>query len=356
MLIAYVFHIVDRPESGVFKKILDQAQEWIRNGIDVTFFILTRKGLMKAFTDASGEIPIFVYEYSGIAERLKSIYRLYNHIINSSASLVYYRYDIYYPTFEEFAGKIPIVMEINSDDISEFRMGNRFRHWFNYISRRRIFSSVKGLIFESHQLSEARHFARFGKPYLVMGNSVNLKRFPLFRAPANLKPVVSFVGSAHQPWHGVDKIIRLAAHFNDWRFDLIGPYRNDFRAIPGNVIMHGFLNQGQYEPLLAQADVAIGPLSLYLINKEESSPLKVREYLAYGIPTVLGYKDTDFPDSAPFLLQIGNSPDNVMSNVSRIEKFVISWQGKRVSRDTISHLDVSVKEKERLMFLARFAV
>jgi len=355
MLIAYVFHIIEGPESGVFKKILDQAREWINNDVDVALFILTHKGFTKSFVDAADGIPTSVYEYSGIAERLRKVYRLYDHVISYSASIVYYRYDIYYPTFEEFARTIPVVMEINSDDISEFRLGNRFRHWFNYITRRRIFWNVKGLILESHQLSKAPHFARFGKPCLVLGNGINLKRFAYLRAPGNSKPAVAFIGSAHQPWHGVDKIIWLAEHFKDWRFDLIGPDRSDFKTIPRNVIMHGFLNQVQYEPLLARADVALGPLSLHLINKEESSPLKVREYLAYGIPTILAYKDTDFPDGAPFLLQIGNRPDNVINNVSEIEEFVISWRGKRISRDAISRLDVSVKEKERLLFLDRFA-
>ena len=118
---------------------------------------------------------------------------------------------------------------------------------------------------------------------------------------------------------------------------------------------HGFLSQLEYEPLIAGADAGIGPLSLYLAGKDESSPLKVREYLAYGLPTILGYRDTDFPERVPFLLQIGGSPDNVMNNISKIEKFVISWQGKRVSRDMVSLLDVSVKEKKRLMFLSSVA-
>ncbi len=355
MRIAYIFHLTDGAESGVFKKIRDQSQQWIRYGADVSFFLLTRKGLATFFTDASAGIPTFVYEYSGIVERLKKVARLYTHVLNYSVDIVYYRYDIYYSSFEGFAKQLPVVMEINADDISEFRLGNRFRHWFNYFTRRHIFPNVAGLIFDSHQLAESPHFARFGKPCLAIGNSINLERFPELPAARNPDPVVVFIGSANQPWQGIEKILWLASHLKKWRFELIGPGFSNFNGIPSNVVTHGFMNQLKYEPLLARADAGIGPLSLYLAGKDESSPLKVREYLAYGLPTILGYQDTDFPDGAPFLLQIGGSPDNVMNNISKIEEFVISWQGKRVSRDMVNFLDVSVKEKKRLMFLSRVA-
>jgi hypothetical protein len=84
---------------------------------------------------------------------------------------------------------------------------------------------------------------------------------------------------------------------------------------------------------------------------EEACPLKVREYLAYGIPTIIGYKDTDFPNGAPFLLCLPNTPDNVEKNLDRIEAFVLSWKGKRVPRSEIEHLDLKVKEEKRIIFI-----
>ena len=355
MHIAYIFHLVNGPESGVFKKIMDQSRQWIKYGEDVVFFILTREGLATSFHAASDGIPTFVFEYRGITERLSRVSHLYTQVINCSMSIVYCRYDLYHPAFEGFAKRIPVIMEINSDDISEFRLGNPVRHWFNYLTRRYVLSNVKGLIFESHQLATSPHFIHFGKPSLVVGNSINLNRFQHAPAPKNANPVIVFIGSANEPWHGTDKIVWLAQRLKNWRFDLIGPHPHDFKGIPANVTVHGFLNQGEYEPLIVQADAAMGPLSLYLIGKHESSPLKVREYLAYGLPTILGHQDTDFPGGAPFLLQIGNRPDNVMNNVSEIEKFVNSWRGKRVSRDCIHLLDVSIKEEKRLTFLNHFA-
>ena len=84
---------------------------------------------------------------------------------------------------------------------------------------------------------------------------------------------------------------------------------------------------------------------------KEACPLKVREYLTYGIPTIIGYQDTDFPDKVPFLLQLPSKPDNVAANLSGINRFVNEWCGKRVHRVLVTGLNVKVKEEKRLNFL-----
>jgi len=43
-----------------------------------------------------------------------------------------------------------------------------------------------------------------------------------------------------------------------------------------------------------RADVAIGALATYRKGMKETSTLKVREYLAYGLPVILDHHDPDF--------------------------------------------------------------
>ena len=111
----------------------------------------------------------------------------------------------------------------------------------------------------------------------------------------------------------------------------------------------------EYGPLLAQADVAIGTLGLYLKDMNEASPIKTREYLASGLPVIIGYRDTDFPDGAPFLLQVPNRADGVAQSQAAIARFVDAWRGRRVTRASVQELDSAGKETERLAFLAEFA-
>lgn len=163
-----------------------------------------------------------------------------------------------------------------------------------------------------------------------------------------------FLGSAGQAWHGVDHIAELAAAKPHWRFDIVGVERGELALpIPPNMTFHGRLLQRGYQPLLDRADIAIGTLALYRKGMEEASPLKVREYLANGLPVITAYRETDFPEPVPFVLQLPNRPGNVLENLPAIERFARSWKGRRVEPDGIGHLDTAVKEAARVGYMER---
>jgi len=183
----------------------------------------------------------------------------------------------------------------------------------------------------------------------VLANGIDLGAFPSLPAPANDAPRVLFVGYGGCAWHGLDKIVELARALPRWRFDLVGVERVA-GGVPANVILHGVLERERYEGLAARADAALGTLALHRKSMEEASPLKTREYLAYGLPTVVGYDDTDFPDGHPLLLRLPNTEDNVAAGVERIRAFVEGARGRRVPRADVRHLDVGAKEEQRLAF------
>ena len=190
-----------------------------------------------------------------------------------------------------------------------------------------------------------------GRPTAVIPNGIDLSKYPSLAAPRNDAPRLAFLGAPRSPWHGVDKIEQLARLFPTWTFDVIGPSRAEFADLPPNVNVHGLMDPVDFLPILAQADVAIGPLAMHRIPLSEASPLKVGEYLAYGLPVIIGYADTRFPDGAPFLLEIPNSEDNVEASRKDIDKFVRSWMGRRVERSAIRSIDSRIIERKRLDFL-----
>jgi lipid A disaccharide synthetase len=85
---------------------------------------------------------------------------------------------------------------------------------------------------------------------------------------------------------------------------------------------------------------------------EEASSLKSREYLAYGLPMVLAYRDTDLDElDVDFLLKIPNTEDNIITHGRLIRDFAYKMRGKRVDRDIIAPLiDNQAKEKKRIEF------
>jgi hypothetical protein len=247
---------------------------------------------------------------------------------------------------------MPTVIEVNGDDVAEFRLFSRWKHAVGLASRGLLLRAAAGLVFVTDELAHSPSFASFGKPSVVIGNGIALSEYPEFPAPANDRPRLVFLGHPGTPWHGLDHVVELALSVRDWQFDIVGPAATEIRDPPSNVTFHGSLEVQEYAPIMRNADVAIGTLGLYRKHMEEASPLKVREYLARGIPTVIGYRDTDFPTPVPFLLTIKNDPQGVRESGDKIGRFMLAVRGTRVPRDAIRHLDTGPKEHRRLEFLA----
>lgn len=85
---------------------------------------------------------------------------------------------------------------------------------------------------------------------------------------------------------------------------------------------------------------------------EEASPLKTRESLAHGLPTVLAYTDTDLDRAAlDFLLKIPNKEDNIQTHAHAIREFAYRMRGCRADRAALrSLIDAGQKEVARLAF------
>src|SRR5207247_9128294 len=174
-------------------------------------------------------------------------------------------------------------------------------------------------------------------------------------APAPDRARVAFLGSARQAWHGLDKIAWLAGQLPDVDFDVVG--YDDVRlrealgpSTPDNLHARGILARAEYEPILAACDLAIGTLALHRKNMHEACPLKVREYLAYGLPVVIGYEDTDLDGlDTWYLLRLPNVESNVRDHAGEIHSFLESVRGRRVPRGEVAGRIGSVeKERRRL--------
>ncbi|MCX7867577.1 MAG: hypothetical protein N2438_10690, partial [Limisphaera sp.] len=136
----------------------------------------------------------------------------------------------------------------------------------------------------------------------------------------------------------------------DCHFDLIGINGGTFDTLPRNVEVHSSLNRLDYERLLSRADAGIGSLALHRLGLTEACPLKTREYLAYGLPVIIGYKDSDFPSGAPFVLQLDTRHRVRPPHVEAGYSFLHHWNGRRVTRDMVHHLDIAHKEIQRIAF------
>jgi hypothetical protein len=276
-------------------------------------------------------------------------------ILRWSPDLVYERHGLYYPAHRRLGRSVPLVTEVNGADRAEWRLKSPAKAFYNRLTRGRGLRDCSGLVFVTHELSISPDFSKAAArvPTLVLANGVRLSDAPRVPPPAaDASPRLLFVGHPNTPWHGIDDVLALARARPSWSVDIVGPDRNALGgAVPTNVTCFGELGRDELAQRLASADVGIGSLALYREGITEACTLKVREYLAAGLPVVLGYDDTDFPNGAPFLLRVPNVLGGVMRSITEVEAFIARWKGLRVAATAVSHLDVTEKESERISFL-----
>jgi glycosyltransferase involved in cell wall biosynthesis len=337
-------------ETGVRTKILGQAASWgdLDPDVEVGLFVRCEAGTEHAWR---GEPLVVAVRSSrlGIVGRFVARERLSVQLARWRPDVVYHRQSTVSPSVLALAAALPMVIEINSDDLEELRMRSPLRYWYARVTRDRLLRRARRIVVVTNELARHPSILRLGRPVSVVPNSVDLGDYPELPPPESRGPRLVFIGSPGLAWAGVDKIARLAAHFPAWRFDVVGPGRAELPGVPANVVLHGPMEPEEYLSVVAQSDVAIGPIAHHRVGLSEASSLKVAEYLAYGLPVILGTAQTAFPDGAPFLLQLPNTEENVDAATDEIRAFVERWHARRVPREAISAIDSSVVERERLV-------
>jgi hypothetical protein len=336
--IAYVFYW-NGSGDGVSMKIATQIELWREAGHEVSAFQLTR-------SSAGAERDWNVFGFP----RVRGTRRLAAAVADSRPDLVYLRYDLFVPPLRRLVSHLPSVIELNESG-SEYRLRGRAVAAYDRVNRRLTLGAAEGLVGVTNEIVREQSVAR---PAVVIGNGIDLRRYEQLPPSRGERPRAVFLGSSRLRWHGVDKITELANLLQDVDFDVIGPARANVPSPPPNLHVHGHLPPRDYRPLLARADVGIGTLAYHRTDLHEGSPLKTREYLAYGLPVVIAYQDTDFADAGHwFICELANDEANVREGAGRVRTFIESMRGRRVPRaDVADRIDAAAKERRRLEFFA----
>ena len=349
MKIAYLLNVGAGKESGVLKKIVEQVTVWITRGHEVKLFIQWPDSHIWS---ALQSLPVEIFPPPTRRQRYSRSSLGVPQILRWNPEIVYQRFSTFYPPYKRMMDSVPVVLEVNTDDLTEYRHQLSWRSFtYHRLTRSLVLKRAAGLVYVTRALAQKPYFACYGKPGIVLANGIDLSRYHLLPAPNHLQPHLAFIGTPGWPWHGVEKVVRLAQLFPEWHFDVVGYQKKDIDLTPpANLIFHGLLDGNSYQKLLAQTDVAIGTLAYHKIRMQEGCPLKLRQYLAYGLPTIIAYQDTDFPQGHPLILQLPNTANNIDSRKEEIRQFVLRSQGKRIDRASITNIDSNQKELQRLDF------
>jgi hypothetical protein len=206
----------------------------------------------------------------------------------------------------------------------------------------------------SHEIERQNKEWMGDKPHTVVWNSIDFSKYDSVTRTnsANKLPKVVFVGAADYEWNGLDKLLDLARQTVGLiEYVVIGVLPST--EVPENVEVHPFLDKEELPRILSSCDVGMATLALHRKSLEEASPLKVREYVALGMPTIVSYDETPFYEEAlpAWILRIPNSETSIVESLRAIITFAVAWKGKAFDRDEArSFFHADIVERRRTAF------
>lgn len=345
--------------SGVCNKIAMQMEGMERLGHNVAGFFVSPAGVKPLVPVQAVEHCSSAKGYALVLQRARAVQSLAPELAAWSPDLIYFRHCVYVPGLASLLKPYPYISEINSCELKEFR-NTRSALAYQYVkyTRRRLTVPARLLNCVSPEIEQSER-ADGRRSTHVMANGIIADALPFYDSSSNGGPVVGFIGSPGYPWHGVDEICLLAglAQMQGFQFHIIGVPAEEVSLdgrLPDNVIFKGFLSGDALEQAYREMDVALDTVSLHRKQMDETSSLKLREYLARGIPVILPHKDPDIRGDHPFVLPLPNCPGNLVDNSQQVSDFIELARSNAELR-RLAHefacLELDLVEKFRQMFV-----
>ncbi|MEJ1921958.1 glycosyltransferase [Microbacterium sp. KHB019] len=165
-------------------------------------------------------------------------------------------------------------------------------------------SAIAGVTEEIVDYELARTGAN--RPTLTFPNGINLDQQPVAADHRGNVPEILFVASKFVEWHGLDLVLEdMSRSDEEFTLHLVGevePADLERASHDPRVKIHGRLTKEEIGDLIARSWVGLSSFALERKSMREACTLKVREYLAAGLPTYSGHRDR-FPADAPYYRQ-----------------------------------------------------
>lgn len=172
-----------------------------------------------------------------------------------------------------------------------------------------------------------------GRPAMNIYNGVDADQFPLHQPRPEEERVHMLALASMSYWQGYDRLLNAMAQYGgDAVLHMAGTEGDGSLAawkqlaetlgLHDRVIFEGEAYGEKLNALAARCDVGIGGLGLYRKHQMCSMTLKLREYMARGLPFVYAVDDPDVPTEPRFCLRVPN--DDSLPDMAAIEAFARS--------------------------------
>jgi hypothetical protein len=353
MKIAYLINHNIQKNDGVTKKVYDQVQEWRSSSNEVKVYALTDKGLG---TDSM--LDSLIYEKKNfIHARIFKNKKLLNDIKTYKPDLVYFRFDTWGRTLNEIISSYKSIAELNSFDANEtlviFKYHKSVKNFLALLAYRLtrgfVLSKVSAYIAVTKEIARHKSNLIYHKPNLCLTNGINLDEYHIIKPTKHLvkRKGFFFIGTPNQPWQATDLIKQIANRLPQYDFHIVG----EIGVSSDNIFFYGYLSKEEYLEILKKCQICIGTLGMHLLQMSEASPLKIREYLAYGYPVIIGCDDSAFPNALPKFIKKIDLKENLSElQLNVIKDFMRDFGDFIVPHADLDSINIRFIEKKRLNF------
>ncbi len=166
-----------------------------------------------------------------------------------------------------------------------------------------------------------------GRPFLNIDNGIDVSLIPPREEITNTDDKIHLLGVASMcEWHGYERIIRGLA---EWKNENAKQYIIDLVGDDGDgsltkwkklttdlgmerqVVFHGRMTGDALTYMYNQATIGLCSLALYKIGFQTGSVLKLREYMARGLPFIYAHEDPHMTEDMPWCIRIPNNEEPV---------------------------------------------
>ncbi|MBA3604181.1 MAG: hypothetical protein H0W50_11225 [Parachlamydiaceae bacterium] len=156
----------------------------------------------------------------------------------------------------------------------------------------------------------------------IVGNGIDFSKIKFHSRIFSRGDVLTIVmlNTSNVSWHGVDLILESFRKANTDKFHLILIGRFSEKDISlaqsyPHITYRGFLAPDEINEVMGSVHIGLGAVALFRKKLHEASTLKVREYLASGLPLILGHVDSDV-DNNSFIASCRFKIDMLSNSIS----------------------------------------
>lgn len=317
---------------------------WRASGADVSTFLIGGGGRAKRGAARN------------LLADIRDAPRLSAEIAAFAPDVIYVRWLAPVPgLYRRLASVAPLVLEVHADDMVEVARASWARRVYLRAFRARALAAARGATFVVSELANDPSFRRISGARAVFGNGSWVRRRE--QAPSG-RPRVGISTAGLNEWTGLDRFVMLARELGDvadWVVVCPESERPAIVAATGDELhVVGTTSQEEYVAEVSSWSVAMGTLALERKGLRTASPLKARDYLGLGVPTVFPYWDEGVDGiDHDLLLKLTSPTEAPVERIdpSLLRAFITRASGRDLPPDVSARASGEDIERRRLEFL-----